>query len=107
MTPLNLMKLLADDTRLSSVMLLLNGPLCVCDLMEALQESQPKVSRHLALLREGGLVESEKRGQWVYYSLASELPAWVINTLTQLLPEWRAQAGAAAELRKGGQLNCC
>lgn len=53
-TPLQLFKNLSDDTRLSLVLLLREkGELCVCELSETLRQSQPKISRHLALLREG------------------------------------------------------
>ncbi|MEC9254367.1 MAG: metalloregulator ArsR/SmtB family transcription factor [Pseudomonadota bacterium] len=86
MTPVELMKLLADETRLTSVIAMKSGPRCVCDLMEILQLSQPKVSRHLAILREAGLVETERRGQWVYYSLVPKLPAWVDQTINALAP---------------------
>ena len=85
-TPVELMKLLADDTRLTSVVAMTSGPRCVCDLMDILQLSQPKVSRHLAILREAGLVETERRGQWVYYSLAPQLPAWVAEVINTLAP---------------------
>jgi len=85
-TPVELMKLLADDTRLTSVVAMTSGPRCVCDLMDILQLSQPKVSRHLAILREAGLVETERSGQWVYYSLAPQLPAWVNEVITTLAP---------------------
>jgi ArsR family transcriptional regulator, arsenate/arsenite/antimonite-responsive transcriptional repressor len=43
------------------------GPVCVCDLEAVVPVKQPTVSHHLRLLREAGLVESEKRGLWVYY----------------------------------------
>jgi ArsR family transcriptional regulator len=43
------------------------GRVCVCDLESAVPVKQPTVSHHLRLLREAGLVESEKVGQWVYY----------------------------------------
>lgn len=85
MTPLELMKLLADDTRLTSVLMMMSGPRCVCDLMTALDLSQPKVSRHLAILRDASLVHAERRGQWVYYSLAPDLPDWVVSTIELLV----------------------
>ncbi|MFO5512354.1 metalloregulator ArsR/SmtB family transcription factor, partial [Klebsiella pneumoniae] len=53
--PLQLFKNLADETRLGIVLLLkARGELCVCDLCTALAQSQPKISRHLAMLRESG-----------------------------------------------------
>ncbi|TNE95593.1 MAG: ArsR family transcriptional regulator [Gammaproteobacteria bacterium] len=72
------LKALGDDFRLGALLLILdNGPLCVCELTEAFDVPQPKVSRQLATLRGAGLVHSERRGQWIYYSLRPELPSWV------------------------------
>lgn len=80
--PVTFFKCLSDDTRLKSLLLLqLKKELCVCDLMEALQESQPKVSRHLADLRSSGLVLDERQGKWVYYRINKELPAWALKVL--------------------------
>ncbi|TXS94103.1 metalloregulator ArsR/SmtB family transcription factor [Parahaliea maris] len=77
MSPLAFYKCLSDDTRLKSLLLLTDcRPLCVCELMVALDLSQPKVSRHLAELRDCDLVEGERRGRWVYYRLHPELPDW-------------------------------
>lgn len=78
MTPERLFQLLSDRTRLRCVSLLREqGSLCVCELTHALEMSQPKVSRHLAMLRDCGLVEDERRGQWVHYRLRTGLPDWV------------------------------
>jgi len=61
----------ADATRLRILSLLLaEKELCVCDLCAALREIQPKISRHLAILRRAGLVEVRSDGKWKYYSLA-------------------------------------
>ena len=60
---------LCDRTRLRIMHLLLRGPLCVCHLQKVLGEPQVKVSRHLAYLRERGMVEVERRGQWMIYHL--------------------------------------
>lgn len=68
---------LANDIRLRCLMLMqLEGELCVCELTHALDLSQPMISRHLALLRETGLVETRRAGQWMYYALHPDLPAW-------------------------------
>jgi len=78
MSPERLFRLLADHTRLRCLSLLrAEQSLCVCELTHALDLSQPKISRHLAMLREGGLVMDERRGQWVHYQLAGDLPDWV------------------------------
>lgn len=78
-------KALADETRLRIIMLLAGqGELCVCDLTEILEISQPKISRHLAILRESGLLHGRKSGLWVYYSLHQNLPDWAKAALDHL-----------------------
>lgn len=78
MDALTLFKCLADETRLKTVLLIRDqGELCVCELTSALELSQPKVSRHLAQLRDCGLLTTRRVGQWVYYSINGELPDWV------------------------------
>jgi len=67
-----LFKALSDDTRLRIVALLAHGELCVCHLEEALGLSQPKVSRHLAILRSSGVVDHRRDGTWVHYGLATQ-----------------------------------
>ncbi len=82
--PLDFFKCLADETRLSSVLLIDHaGELCVCDLMTALDEPQPKISRHLAQLRKTGLLLDRRQGQWVYYRLHPLLHDWMRAILTQ------------------------
>ncbi len=78
----NLFKCLSDETRLRCIMLLSKqGELCVCQLTAALELSQPKISRHLAQLRQTGLLVDKRVGQWVYYKLNPELPAWAFAVL--------------------------
>ncbi len=75
-------KALAEETRLKSLLLLESqGELCVCDLMNALALSQPKVSRHLAELRKQALVVGERRGKWMYYRINPDLPDWMKQVL--------------------------
>ncbi|EPR7724491.1 transcriptional regulator [Klebsiella variicola] len=82
--PLQLFKNLADDTRLGIVLLLkARGELCVCDLCTALAQSQPKISRHLAMLRESGLLLDRKQGKWVHYRLSPQMPAWAAQVIEQ------------------------
>jgi len=81
--PVQLFKCLADETRLSATILIqLEGELCVCELMEALTISQPKISRHLGQLRNCGILNDVRRGHWVYYSISKNLPAWAKDILT-------------------------
>lgn len=64
---------LADATRVAIVNRLSTADeLCVCDLTEAFELSQPTISHHLKVLRDAGLVESTRRGTWAYYRLVPE-----------------------------------
>lgn len=84
-TAVEFFKLVADDTRLRCLLLLVQeGELCVCELMTALNESQPKISRHLALLRDAKLLLDRRQGQWVFYRLNEAAPAWALATLQQV-----------------------
>ena len=61
----------SDRTRLRILNLLLAGELCVCDIVNTLKVPQPTTSRHLAYLRNAGLVEARRDGLWMYYKLAT------------------------------------
>lgn len=79
-------RLLGDPTRLRAVSLLVDeGELCVCELTGALGEIQPKVSRHLALLRDDGLVLDRRQGQWIYYRINPQLPRWVKTVINETI----------------------
>ena len=68
---LAIFKGLSDPVRLRIFYLLIARPeLCVCHLTDALQLPQSTVSRHLNILKQAGVVQSERRGQWVYYRLS-------------------------------------
>ena len=82
MNPEHFYKALADDTRLRSLLLITQyKELCVCELTEALNETQPKISRHLAQLRKNGILNDRRQGQWVFYQLHPELPSWAKQVL--------------------------
>ena len=86
MTPEILLKLLSDQTRLRSLMLLMQeGELCVCELTHALDLIQPKISRHLAALRDTQVVIDKRAGQWIYYRINPRLPAWANELLKATL----------------------
>ncbi|MFZ2289842.1 MAG: metalloregulator ArsR/SmtB family transcription factor [Halopseudomonas yangmingensis] len=85
-SPTEVFKCLADDTRARIALLVtLEQELCVCELTAALDQAQPKISRHLALLRGCGVLEDRRNGQWVYYRLHPQLPAWVGEMLRSTL----------------------
>ncbi len=64
-------KVLGDENRLRLIHLVLQQELCVCDLETVLEMSQTNVSRHLAKLKQVGLVSTTKRAQWVYYQVSA------------------------------------
>ena len=67
----------ADATRRRILLLLLGrGELCVCDLLDVLELPQSKVSRHLGVLRESGLVVARRAGTWMHYRLNPDMPLW-------------------------------
>lgn len=74
-------KAFADPTRLRILSLLLEGELCVCHIVDILGEVQPKVSRHLAILREAGLVQVRKEGNWRHYALPDDTDCLTTNLL--------------------------
>ncbi len=68
-------KALGDPVRLRLVSLIgahQGGEVCVCDLTTAFELTQPTISHHLRVLREAGIIDSERRGTWVYYRLVPE-----------------------------------
>lgn len=82
-----LMRALADPTRLTMIASLwrADAPICICDFTAGLELTQPTISHHMAKLKEVGLVESKKRGIWVYYSLRANLAPATRKLLAQLL----------------------
>jgi ArsR family transcriptional regulator, arsenate/arsenite/antimonite-responsive transcriptional repressor len=72
---------LCDETRLRMVALLLEGPLCVCHFQEILEISQVKSSRHLAYLRQHGLVEVTKNANWRIYRIPEKIDPLLAHQL--------------------------
>ena len=63
------LKLLGDKTRLTMLSLLRERDLCVCEFVDILEMSQPGVSQHLRKMKDAGLLNESRKGQWIYYSL--------------------------------------
>ena len=85
----DIFKALSDETRLRVIKLLENGELCVCDIVAALDISQPKVSFHLNVLKEAGLLRDRKQGRWTHYRLdASDFfRRSLLMTVLERMPE--------------------
>jgi ArsR family transcriptional regulator, arsenate/arsenite/antimonite-responsive transcriptional repressor len=78
---------MADETRVGILSLLARyeEPVCVCEVVAAFALGQPTISHHLRILRESGLVDSEKKGLWVFYHLNRDSLAQVRAYLDELL----------------------
>lgn len=96
------LKLVADKTRLTILLLLQEKELCVCEIVEILQTSQPNVSQHMRKLKDGGLVKEAKKGQWVYYSLHIDDKSF-LSDLFNHLPNQKEKI----ETTSCEQLDCC
>jgi ArsR family transcriptional regulator len=93
-------KSLSDETRLRLMLLIwLERELCVCELVVAMNESQPKISRHLAQLRSHNLLEDRRQGQWVHYRIHPQLATWMKDIL--------ALTAARLDLHHEQQLLAC
>ena len=113
-TPPEVFKSLADETRARATLLIADqGELCVCELMCALNDSQPKISRHLAQLRGSGLLLDRRQGQWVYYRLNPDLPEWVqqiLKVTSRANTAWLKQNAARLQSMDGRpvrEVDCC
>ena len=85
MLPAHYFKMLSDETRIRCLLLIAreNG-LCVSELTQALAENQPKISRHLAQLRQSGFLVDEREGARVRYKVSADLPGWVTKIVDSL-----------------------
>ena len=87
---------LSDRTRLRIVEMLRDGERCVCELQDALDAAQSRLSFHLRVLKDAGLVVDRKEGRWAYYTLVSDAFAEAHDAV-------QALAGVSAPARPGGR----
>lgn len=97
---------LADKTRLRLLNLMRNEEICVCFFTEVLGESQPKISRHLAYLRNAGLVEARREGKWMHYRISELKNKYVGGVLEEVLESLKNQEEMQKEREKYKQV-CC
>ncbi|RNA70108.1 ArsR/SmtB family transcription factor [Alteribacter keqinensis] len=100
-----LFKLIGDKTRLKMLAILYKDDCCVCELVEVFQMSQPSISQHLRKLKQAGIVNERRSGQWIFYSLNKENPWYgqvtdIIHTLPDTQP-------LLDELMQAGKRVCC
>ncbi len=87
---------LSDATRLEIVRLLSGGERCVCELTDTLDAAQSRLSFHLKVLKEAGLVTDRREGRWVYYALNPEAFVELDTLLDELGPARRGGRGRTA-----------
>ncbi|HEX8287909.1 MAG TPA: metalloregulator ArsR/SmtB family transcription factor [Pyrinomonadaceae bacterium] len=96
----NLFLALSDKTRLRLLNLMRGGEVCVCFFSEVLGESQPKVSRHLAYLRNAGIVSTRRDGKWVHYQIEHPSNSHSARILEDTLKWLKEQGNMQADYEK-------
>lgn len=103
-----LFELLADSTRRRILALLLeHREICVCRLVGALDVPQPKVSRHLAAMREAGLLVSRRKGTWILYRFDPQVPGWVMRVIGMMGEGARVEHQLATDSERLARLALC
>ncbi len=101
-----LFRALADTTRLRLLNLMHGREICVCYLVEVLDVSQPKISRHLAYLRRAGVVSARREGKWMHYRLASPSSRYAARILEMTLDSLSREAQMQRDLQRLNSA-CC
>ncbi len=96
----------SDRTRLRLLNLMNGREVCVCYFVEILGQSQPKISRHLAYLRNAGMVKARREGKWMHYSLETPADAGAAAILRTTLESLKADRGMQSDLVRLGRA-CC
>ena len=89
---------LSDETRLEILERLKDGEQCVCDLTDALKTGQSRLSFHLIVLKDVGLISDRPEGRWTYYSLNAEVLEELIEMI-QSLQGSRSRVGSSSRCR--------
>ncbi len=97
---------LSDLTRLRLLHLMKNGEICVCFLQGVLRTNQPKISRHLAYLRNAGLVEARQDGKWMHYSLKKQEKE-LQRILSETLKCVEKEPQIAKDIKRLKEIRCC
>lgn len=97
---------LADRTRLRLLNLIAGREVCVCYLVEILQQGQPKISRHLAYLRNAGVVSARREGKWMHYSVQRPDDPGAAAILDAALMSFKADREMQSDLARLGKA-CC
>lgn len=96
---------LSDATRLSILEMLRDGERCVCDLQDELEAAQSRLSFHLRVLKEAGLVTDRREGRWSYYTISTGALAELHDVAVALQPGTSSDRRRALPVRNG--VRCC
>ncbi|WP_210364182.1 metalloregulator ArsR/SmtB family transcription factor [Bacillus sp. REN3] len=100
-----ILKLLGDKTRLTMMRILADQDCCVCEFVAMFDASQPAISQHIRKLKDAGLVNESRKGQWIFYSLNREYEYF--DFLEMLLEAVPGQEEKLIELEKQGKRISC
>src|SRR5437879_3593856 len=101
-----LFRALADSTRLRLLNLMNGREVCVCYVVEILKQSQPKISRHLAYLRNAGIVSARREGKWMHYSIERPTDAGAAAILDAALTSFATDREMQSDLSRLSKA-CC
>lgn len=97
----SILKALAHPTRIKIVEMLREGEKCVCEMLSLLQLEQPNISQHLTILRNHGVVQTEKRGLFIFYQLKNKKLGEILEILEEIiLEEIKENQKVIKELRR-------
>jgi ArsR family transcriptional regulator, arsenate/arsenite/antimonite-responsive transcriptional repressor len=85
---LDLFSILSDKTRLRILLLLMKSELCVCEIIGVLDMSQPRISRHLSMLKQGNYIKDRREGKWIYYKLEDNEKSVYLKSILSQTSKW-------------------
>ncbi len=107
----NLLKILADETRLRILNLLTKREVCVCLIEEVLEIPQPNVSKHLNRLRQHGIISCRRIAQWCFYRISGNFESQYGDLLAFFTRQWRGNSQCMQDMKKLEYLletnDCC
>ena len=111
---LTITKALADENRVRALMMLQNGEMCVCRIIEMLDLAPSTVSKHMSILKQAELVETRRDGRWTYYRLAdadsthaaAEIIRWLAGNLEKD-PVVLKDKTRADKFKANAKMSCC
>ena len=80
-----IMESLSDPIRINILELMMDGEICVCDIVKVTGLSQPKISYHIKILKDSGLISDRQEGRWVHYKLDFEVLSEIQNWMGNLI----------------------